>query len=80
MQQGRLQEAQQALLTLRDFSEPQARAELHEIEIDVEQERQNPTANCADFMSGITLRRVITGMGLQMFQMLTGQKFVSITI
>ena len=50
----------------------QCERELHEIDADVAKERMLPTSGWIDFCSGITGRRVITGMGLQMFQMLTG--------
>lgn len=50
----------------------QCQRELQEIVAGVDQEKLLSTSSWSDFCSGITGRRVITGMGLQMFQMLTG--------
>ena len=72
VQQGRTEEALASLLILRG-ARKRAEVELEEIVDDVEQERKTPSANWSDFCtSGVTLRRVVTGCCLQMFQMLTG--------
>ena len=70
VQQGRGAEAEAALFVLRGAGN--VARELQEIEADVEEERLHKTSRWSDYCSGVTLRRVITGCGLQMFQMLTG--------
>jgi SP family galactose:H+ symporter-like MFS transporter len=73
VQQGRTDEALASLIVLRGrHAMAQCERELQEIIADVEKEKALPTSSWSDFCSGVTGRRVITGMGLQMFQMLTG--------
>lgn len=73
VQQGRKDEALASLLMLRGRrSMAQCQRELQEIVASVEEEKLLSTSSWSDFCNGITGRRVITGMGLQMFQMLTG--------
>eukprot|EP01043_Picozoa_sp_COSAG02_P005353 COSAG02_NODE_144_length_34086_cov_65.390944_28_plen_365_part_00 len=73
VQQGRDDEALASLLVLRGrHAEARCKQELQGIIADVDAEKSLPTSSWSDFCSGITGRRVISGMGLQMFQMLTG--------
>jgi sugar porter (SP) family MFS transporter len=73
VQQGRVSEAESALYTLRGRGDVRAvKLELQEIETDVERERRDNASAWGEFCGGVTLRRMVTGCGLQMFQMLTG--------
>ena len=45
---------------------------MQEIQASVEEERRNRQADWGTFTKGVTLRRVVTGCGLQAFQQLTG--------
>jgi SP family galactose:H+ symporter-like MFS transporter len=72
VQQGRIDEARQSLRVLRGDDEQGMQEELREIIADVELERTAHASRFVEFLGGVTLRRVLTGCGLQMFQMLTG--------